>query len=279
MLKRKLLAVLLSAVALGAQAAPVDAAAAKTGIPPALKSATNSGALSVVKPFKAAGGLTGWVVKESASQRNIIVFTTPDGSVLLAGMALDKDGQNLTGMYAEQYAPAADYTPAFKAFATDATGVMVGSAKAKAEITILFDANCAYCKLMAKIAAPAVDAGELRIRYIPVAILGGDSPEKGAGFLATNDAKGFITADMNGQPVEKSSDSALLAKVQKNTEMMKKFGFNGTPVVMYKSGSAKAETINVSTGLPTITEMFKKLGISGQLAKLKADPNVANYVR
>ena len=278
MFKRKMLAaVLFTIAAVGAHAA--DLSTYKGPLPAALQNAKKSGGLEVLKPFQAAGGLKGWVVQDTSSGKNVVVYTTADGEVLLAGMALDKTGRNLTNVYAEQHVPATDYSPAFKAFTSDAASVVVGNAKAKAEITVLFDANCGYCKLMSKLVAPSVAAGELRVRYVPVAILGGDSPEKGAGLLASKNPDDYIAADANGSDLETSNDKALLAKVQKNTELMKKYGFNGTPVVLYKSGKGNDETLNVSPGLPEVTEMFRKLGISGQLSKLKADPSVARYVR
>lgn len=278
MLKRKLvvaLALVASTMSMSmaaSSASPNKASAPKGAIPAALQFAQKSANLEIEKEFPAAGGLKGWLVKEP-SGRHIVVYTTQDGEVLIAGMALDKAGKNLTAQYAEQYAPQVDYSPAYKAFTSEAASVMVGNSSAKAEVTIVFDANCGFCKAMHKLVQPAVDAGELRVRYVPVAIMGQDSDTKGAGLLA---AKNPAEAVDSPDP---SNDKALIGKVMSNTALMKKYGFNGTPVVMYKSKVGGPETLYVSPGVPNILEMFAKLGISGQVEKLKADPSLARFVR
>ncbi|GBG14502.1 thiol:disulfide interchange protein DsbG [Novimethylophilus kurashikiensis] len=274
MLKRTLIATALMSF--------MGAAMAATALPPFLKSATDAGQLQVIRDFKAAAGMTGWVVKETKGGQATVIYTSADGNYTFSGMLLDKDGHNLTAKYAEDYVPKPDYTPAFKAFSAggEAAGVTVGSPNAKAEIVVIFDANCGYCKLLHRMTKPAVDAGELRIHYVPVAILGRDSDVKGAGLLAAKDAKADADAIVSGSGAETSSDKALLAKVQNNTKLMtQKFGFNGTPVVMYKVKNGSDETLSVSPGVPSMAEMFKALGISGQLDKLKNDPELAKYLR
>lgn len=281
MFKTKLLtAVALSIAAMGAFAAKVEALKPYTGsLPPALAYAKTAGGLDVFKKFPAAGGLDGWVVQERASGKNIIVFSSKDGESLIAGMMLDKSGKNLSATYAEEHIPAPDYTEAIGEF-KKAPGVTVGSAKAKAEVVVLFDANCGYCKLMHKLIDPAVDAGELRVRYVPVAILGADSDIKGAGILASKNPGAAVAATVTGT-AETSRDAALLAKVQANTNLMKKHGFNGTPAVLYSvKGKAGADdTVYVANGVPNITEMFARMGISGQVDKLKQDPSLARFLR
>lgn len=252
----------------------------KLAIPPVLKMAQEQGGIQVIKDFKAAGGMQGWVVKDKGNQTTV-VFTSKDGEVLMAGMMLDKDGRNLTQLYASEHLPKPDYSPAYKAFAPggEATGVMVGDTKAVAEITVLFDANCGYCKLMHKMVQPAIEAGELRVHYVPVGILSADSAGKAAGILAAKDAKLDLDTIAAGGNAEQSTDKVLAAKVQANNDLMRKHGLNGTPVVLYKVKSGKDETLMVSPGMPDIKNMFKVLGISGQVHKLQADPALAKHLR
>lgn len=275
MFKRTALgAILFSALSLS------GAHAADLVLPPVLKMAQDSGGLQIIKDFPAAGSLHGWVVKEKSSNQHTIVYTTQDGEVLIAGMAVDKEGRNLTNVYATEYLPKPDYLPAFKAFAPggEAAGVTVGAAKAPAEITVLFDANCGYCKLLHRLVKPAVEAGELRVHYVPVAILSAESGVKGAGILAAKDALAGLNSLASGGNADRSDDKALLSKVQANTSLMQKHGFNGTPVVLYKVRSGSDETLMVSPGLPSMVPMFKALGISGQVEKLKADPALSQYL-
>lgn len=250
-------------------------------LPPVLQAAKAVGTLTILKDFKAAGGMQGWAVRESTTGENAIIYTTPDGEGLIAGMLVDKTGRNLTALYATEHLPKPvppDYTEAFTAYSSAAAAV-VGSPKAKAEITVLFDANCGYCKLMHRLLKPTIAAGELRVRYVPVAILGADSGTKGAGLLAAKNPGLLVDSLSSGGNAEFSSDKALLAKVQANTGMMKKYGFKGTPAVLYKVKQGDNETVMVSNGLPNMLALFTALGINGQLETLKADPALAKYAK
>ena len=264
--------VTLSMASLGAVAAD-DASKITIPLPAVMAMAKNNAGLVPFKNVEGPSGLTGWIVKDNASGKNVVVYTTADGQTLLAGMAVDMAGQNLTAKYAEEHMPMTDYSPAYEAFTKSANTVLVGSKTAKAEMTVIYDANCGYCKALHSLVTPAVEAGELRVRYVPVAILGGDSNLKAAGLLAAKDAAAALKTP------EVSNDGDLLAKVAANTEMMRKYGFNGTPVVMYMSGAKGSETLNVSPGLPNIKQMFATMGISGQVDKLSADPSLARFLR
>ncbi|KWA84008.1 hypothetical protein WL29_21830 [Burkholderia ubonensis] len=280
MFKRKLLtAVALSVAAMSAFAGKAEPLKPYTGtLPPALQYAKTAAGLQVFKKFPALGGLDGWVVQDP-SGKNVVVYSTKDGEALIAGMMLDKNGKNMSATYGEEHIPAPDYTEAINEFKA-APGVSVGNAKAKAEVVIVFDANCGYCKLMHKLIGPAVDAGELKVRYVPVAILGADSDIKGAGILAAKNPAAAIDGATAGR-AETSTDKDLLAKVQANTNLMKKHGFNGTPAVLYavKGKAGGDDTVYVANGVPNITEMFSRMGISGQTDKLKSDPALARFLR
>lgn len=245
-------------------------------LPAALQSA--KGAVELFKRFPAAGGLDGWVAQDKASGKNLIFYTTPDGETLLAGILMDRSGRNLTSEYMEKYVPAPDYSEVLASLRTDAASVMVGSPKAKAELTVMYDANCGYCKVMHRLTQPAVDSGVLKVRYIPVGILSADSTNKGAAILASKNPAATIDASVAGS-AEMSNDRAMMAKVSANTNLMKKHGFNGTPVVMYSAKVGGDETVFVSNGVPNITEMFQRLGVDGQLDTLRQDPSLARYVR
>ena len=271
------------AQAAGAEPAKKPAARAvkPAEVPEVLRELQKSANLEIIKGFKAEGGLAGWIVKDANQAESTIVYTTPDGQVLLAGLAINKAGKNLTAEYTALHVPKQDYTQTLKTFSAggEAAGVTFGSPNAKAEIIALFDANCGFCKLLHRLVEPAVDAGELRVRYIPVAILGADSAPKGAGLLAAKDPKKLASAMAAGVPAETSNDPALLAKVRANNELMKKSGFNGTPAVIYVTGKGTSEeVVNVSNGLPAMGTLFTRLGISGQVDKLKANPELARYL-
>lgn len=275
---RKLLtAIALSTLALAAQAATTPAQPYKGELPAVLQFAKGSG-LEIYNKFPAQGGLDGWVVKDQGSGKQVVIYTSADGSVMLAGMLLDKTGKNLTAEYTEQFVAPPDYTAALADF-NKAASVMVGKSSAKAELTVAFDPNCGFCKILHRLLEPAVTAGEVKVRYVPVAILGADSDRKAAAMLESKDVLGDVTTLSTGGQAKLSTNPALLAKVQENTQLMRKHGFNGTPAVLYKTKAKGDETVFVSNGVPNMNELFERLGISGQVDKLKADPNLARFLR
>ncbi len=279
MFYRNLLSVVaLSVAAFGAHAKAEPLKPYAGTLPAALQYAKTAGGLEVFKKFSAAGGMDGWVVQDRASGKHIIVYSTKDGETVLAGMMLDRAGKNLSQVYAEEHIPAPDYSAVLDEFLKDSASVVVGSAKAKAELLVVFDANCGYCKVMHKLVAPSVDAGELRVRYVPVAILGADSDVKGAGILAAKDPREAVEGAVAGR-MSTSTDAALLEKVKSNTALMKKNGFGGTPVVLYRAKVKGEDTVFVANGVPAMNELFSRLGISGQTDKLKADPALARFLR
>lgn len=272
---------LITLVALAAAAFTAHAAAPLTPytgeLPPVMKYARTTG-LQIFKKFPAADGLTGWVVRDEASGKDIVVMTTPNGGAMLAGMIVDKDGKNLTAQYMADHVPPPDFSAALNDFSKGAT-VTVGKKTAKAELIVAFDPNCGYCKVLHRLLEPAVAAGELRVKYVPVAILGGDSDQKAAGLLAAKDGEAELIAVSNGERASLSSDPALLAKVQSNTQLMRKHGFNGTPAVLYKAKYQGEDTVFTANGVPNIPELFQRLGISGQTDKLKGDPALARFLK
>lgn len=284
MFKSKLMAAAaLSFFALAAHAAKVEPLTPYAGtLPPALQFAKTSGNLEIYKKFPAVGGLDGWVVEDKSSGKNVILYSTADGEGLVAGMLMDKSGKNLSAEYSETHIPEKDYSVALTEF-KEAPHVSDGVDTAPAEMVIAFDPNCGYCKLMHKLVDPAVKAGELKVRYVPVAILGGDSGIKAAGLLASKNGPEALNKAVLGQ-AETSSDRALMAQVDANTQLMRKHGFNGTPAILYSVKNANGDqTVYVSNGVPRLLEMFSRMGISGQIDKLKeaikVDPSLARYVQ
>ncbi|MEX3983623.1 hypothetical protein AB4Y45_32095 [Paraburkholderia sp. EG287A] len=292
MLKKKLIGLsllaALASTAAFAASAPVPASGAEalyTGpVPAVLQAAVTKGALDVYNTFPAADGLHGWVVRDRNSGKYVVVYTTPNNGVLLAGMALDVNGQNLTSVYAAKFAPATDYGPVYKQFTTQAASVVWGKPSAKAEVVIGMDPNCIFCQRTEHMLKPAVDDGALKVVLVPVGILGHDSPQRAAGLLVAKDVNAYMDADVVAGEftgnVPTSTDSGALAKVQANTQMFEKAGFSGTPAILYMSGTGKDQTLNVSPGVPNMTEMFTKLGLQKYIEKSKAqDPQFAQYFR
>jgi thiol:disulfide interchange protein DsbG len=294
MLKKKLIglaviaATLSSTAAFAAASAPAAASAAEAPysgpVPAVLQAAAAKGGLTVYNRFDATHGMHGWVVKDHASSKYVIVYTTPDDGLLLAGMLVDESGQNLTSMFSQKYIPATDYAPIFKKFTTEAASVVWGKPSAKAEVVIGMDPNCIFCQRTEHMLKPAVDDGALKVVLVPVGILGHDSPQRAAGLLVSKDVNAYMDADVVAGEftgnVPTSTDSSALAKVTANTKLFEAAGFTGTPAIMYMSGTGKDQTLNVSPGVPNMTEMFTKLGLQKYIEKSKSqDPAFGAYFR
>lgn len=271
------IAVAVAAVSFGATAAPETLTPYKGKLPAVLSFAKASNGLETFKKIPVADGLDGWVVQDKQTGKHLVVFTTKDGEYLLAGMMVDKTGKNKIAELMEAHVPAPDYGQALSEF-NAAPSVVLGSKTAKAELTIAFDANCGFCKIMHRLITPAIDAGELRVRYVPVAILGADSNVKAAGVLQSKNPRAEIDAAAMGRGVTTSSDKEMLAKVSANNALMTKHGFNGTPTVLYTGKHEGDETVFLANGVPNIREMFQRLGVSGQLDVLSKDPSLSRYL-
>ena len=249
-------------------------------LPEVLQNAKTTSGLQIQKTFVAQGGLQGWVVKQAADAKEAVVYTTQDGKLLIAGMLLSAQGENLTSKYAEEHVTKPDYSNAYAAFQKEAAGVLVGDPKAKAEILVLFDPNCGYCKVLHRLLAPSIDAGDLRVRYVPVGILGPTSVDKSAALLESAEPGAYITQAVAGTAVAPKVKSKLAEdKVLANNALMQKYGFSGTPAVLYSLKGAKGEAVQVSTGLPTMSTLFAQLGIPGRTDALKMQPDLAQYLR
>lgn len=279
--KSTLIAMALGAATLGSGIALADSKEFDGPIPAVMEHLKGVGAgMTVVSNFDAAGGLNGWVIQDGESKEHVVVYTTQDGEVMLAGLAIDRYGNNLSAEYSEKYLPAEDHSAAFEDFTQNADAVLLGSPTAPVELTVAYDANCGFCKVFHKLTEPAIEAGEVRLRVVPVAILGSDSGPKAAGILGAKDADKAVHAATHDQGViEKSNDTALLAKVQANTQMMRKHGFNGTPLVLYRIGDEATGTIVIANGVPAIRPMFEVLGVDGKLDELAKDPSLARFIR
>ena len=266
-----------------ASAKPVKAADSGyslDNLPAVLKNAQKGTGLQIKKTFPAQSGLQGWLVKQSNESREAVIYTTADGDLLIAGMLMTVQGENLTSKYSEEHIPKPDYSEAFKAFQKDSEYVTLGDKKAKAEVFVLFDPNCGYCKVIHRLLAPSIDAGELKVHYVPVGILGPTSVDKSAALLESSDPAGYIAKAVSGTAsADKAKNKATEAKVQANNELMRKYGFTGTPAVLYSVKGPKGETVQVSMGLPNMPNLFSQLGISGKMDLLKMQPDLAQYIR
>lgn len=272
-MKKSILASMLAAglflAGLTAHAQAADAPAAQK-VPAALQLAVQGG-LKVERSFAAAGGLTGWILSEGPG-RNMVVFTSADGEVAIAGNMIDAKGQNLTNKYLEQYGTKLEYSKFWNRL-EQSTYVAEGAQgkDVKSIIYVFEDANCSYCHMMWKAVQPYEKAG-LQVRWIPVAVLANDSSNKAAGILTAKNpiaAMAQLQAAWEQPGNEGKSVMAAFAvtpvtpevkaKLDANTRLMMEMGFRGTPATLYKDKAGKVLAVD---GMPKPAALIGITGIT-----------------
>jgi thiol:disulfide interchange protein DsbG len=185
-------------------------------------------------------------------------FGQTAGAGLLA-LALSACGQN---------APPAPPAPTLSNaqmydLAATANGFAVGPMMAAHTAYIFFDTACPHCAVVWNSAKPL--AGKLRIVWIPVGFLSKLSGPRGAAILAAADpAKAMDQNEskvLNGvQDADVATPDAETArKVDANTDILKKLGADGVPLIIYKH--AKTGEYGAQAGQLNTDELAQLLGV------------------
>lgn len=281
-MKKSILASMLTAgLLLAGTAAHAADAPTVQKVPAALQLAVQGG-LKVERSFAAAGGMTGWVLSEGPG-RNMVVFTSADGEVAIAGNMIDAKGQNLTNKYLDQYGTKLEYSKFWSRLEQSAFVAEGAQGKdVKSVIYVFEDANCGYCHLMWKAVQPYEKAG-LQVRWIPVAFLAKDSSNKAAGILTSKDPAAALAALQEEWEHPAAADKSktanslaakfavtpvtpeIKAKLDANARLMAEMGFRGTPATLYKDKAGKVLAVD---GMPKPAAL---IGITGITLPADAD--------
>lgn len=236
---KPVLAILAATLSFGAIA---ETEAQPTAIPKALQMAVRGG-VKVDKSFPAVAGLTGWVLTQPDGQ-STVVYSTADGKYVLAGALVDETGKNLTASYTEAQVPRPDFSRIEKS-----AYFVEGAAKPKAIVYAFMDPNCIFCHLEWKALQPYEKVG-LQVRWVPVAFLKPDSAGKAAALLESKQPAALVNQLQTKFDVAHESggitplttiSKATNDKIKANTELMRAFGFNGTPAMVYKDAAGKVQ--------------------------------------
>lgn len=200
--------------------------------------------------FKVGDSLWGLVTKSKTGSQKRLFYATPDGKLLIAGMIWDAQGQNLTEAHlkstplADVGGPASvsqkDMQALYKRLPTLA-GITEGHPQAPL-IYIFFDPNCGYCHATFSNLRQAVANGEVRVRWLPVAILADSSWELGATLLRR-------PADLNKMiyrtmlPVKPTEAERL--GIARNVLTLRDSGYTGVPLTLFQLPSG---TIRIVKG-------------------------------
>ena len=246
----RFLACLLLCLALPAWAPAAD-------LPPPLQSLTQQGG-KVLRSFPVPDGLTGWVVELQG--RSAILYTTASGDYAFTGPLLDKDGNNLTSRYAQQYIPQPDPGKLAAALAGDTALVDEGSPRAPL-VYIYADPNCIYCNRLWTELRPYVEGGKLHLRWALVDFLKRTSKGRAGAILAANDRAAALSQDEqrfdHGQeeggiselrPVPLEFDAAL----KRHDQELQDSGNMGTPTLLFRRGGSWTFSYGLPPDLPKL---------------------------
>ena len=218
-----------------------------------IKSLTNNKA-QVKQSFKTDIGLEGHVIApvEQGGQEQV-VFTKGD-DYLVIGNVITKGGENLTELYTQKLITSKVAKASYQAI-SKLNWIAEGSDDAKHKLYVIFDPNCIYCHLFYKEInkLDLIKDKELQVRWLPVGFLKPSSAGMAAAMFSAKspvqaivqDESGFNTTKEQGglNPLDKSSKNPKVVKafdkVTANTQFFAKYGFGGTPTLIYKDNNGK----------------------------------------
>ena len=253
----------------------VSACTSAEEYPKAIQRAVDSG-LRVVKSFPAASGLTGWVLAQGG--QHTIVYTTADKKTLLAGALIGEGGESLSAGYEDKHVPKPDISALFQELDKSSYVVEGPASSPKGMIYVFIDANCPFCHYTWKALQPYEEAG-LQVRWILVDTLGPTSMPKAIEVLAAPDKTAALRRmeENHGKPWTGSTRftadaaPALAQNIRKNGELMGRFGFSGTPGIVWKD---KQGEVQRKAGMPRLHEFPLITGLPEQKVD---DPALARF--
>ncbi len=221
-----------------ASASTMDTKAAET----LLNSLTHN-QVEIVQSFPSVGNLQGFVVKSKAGQgAPSIVYVDSQGRYAVVGALLTADGTNQSDTDTQKYINASVAKNAL-ADSPNTAWVQDGKANAKHVMYVVADPNCIYCHKLYEMTRPAVQSGNLAIRWIWVGFLKDSSAGIAKAILAASNPsdamaqneKQFNDATESGGLAPLSAPNADAdAKFAKNMAFLNKYQFPGTPVLIFQ---------------------------------------------
>lgn len=241
--------------------------------------------------FSAPDGSTGVVIQ--AEGGNFIGWMVDGTDALWVGAKFDARGRNMTQeeMIARGYAQpvSAQASPNTSPGQTPGAGQAQGKGQGQGQggsaggliravnqsagfiegsagpvWTAYVDANCSFCNQLWRNLRGPIAAGQIRVRWAPVAVIAPNSNAKAATLLQSGDPLGVLAQHgVNGQPIPDSSASAATQlKIDANNAMLR--ALNGgkapaTPTIVIPMDNGLPQII---TGIPPNIDALIKPGKS-----------------
>ncbi len=245
--------------------------------PEKLVNTVTKGQVSITQSFSAVDGLQGFVLSPKSGQgQSMIAYTDKNGQYLFVGNLIGADGTNYTQQYTQQYIQAKVAKAAYAAAANTAW-FTDGSDKAPHKMYVIIDPNCIFCHLLYKELLPYVQSGQVQVRWIAAGFLrptsagmsaqilhAGTPAQENALFKQNQD--GFNQQKEQGgvtplpQDAKDMTVAAAYAKVQQNTDFFEKYGFEGTPVLLYKQSDGTPSFYPGYLKGDQLTQVVKTIG-------------------
>lgn len=217
--------------------------------------------LKVDARFSAPGGLAGYAATVPGG-KHVVFYVPADGSVALFGALVDVHGRNLTETYMQRYVRGPANRKLYAALAKH-HWIAAGDANPRRIVYAFVDPNCPYCQQFWEAAQKAYGKG-VQVRYLVVGVLGGSSVGKAAAILASPEPREALDRNernfrhhSGGIDPLKPVPAALRKKIRANTALMQKFGFDGTPGLVWKDAHGNVHTSN---GLPPAKRLARIFG-------------------
>ena len=245
-------------------AAPLFAAPAKLSPAftqgEALIHTMTKGQANVTDTFTPAGtDLQGYVIKSTQGGPAQVVFSNK-GKYLIIGNVITPQGVNLTEKYTKELIQSKVAKEAYEEITKDNLATIAdGKDSAKHKLYIVIDPNCIFCHLMYEEInkLDLVKNGDLQVKWLPAGFLKPGSLGKAAAMLTAKnplralikDEHKFNVKQEEGglKPLDQSSKDPIVqeafAKVKANTAFFSKYGFGGTPTLIFKTQDGKYDYV------------------------------------
>lgn len=221
--------------------------------------------VTIVGTFKMPKGMDGYVIKLGTGKYKLIARSN-DGTK--SYVDLDREqrlekrpntSQNKTSIDSERAQLLQD--------ATKTSWFEQGNPKAKRLIYVIAEPNCSACHYFYESIKPYIASGQLKVRWIMVSFLKQSSFGKSAKIISSsNPAMAMEYNENQFNDVQESGGisqmtnipSSIKQKIMENNMFMNTYGFNSTPVGLFKSYHNK---IIVLKGALPINEISKLVGM------------------
>lgn len=214
--------------------------------------ANSQGQVTIKQEFPSVGNLEGFVIQSKREPgREMVVYADKDGQYMIVGAVIDKDGVNLVQKDTMKYIQPQIAKAAYDAL-PETQSFIEGNPKAKHVMYAVVEPNCSICHRLYEQVGPFIKSGDLAVHWIMVDFLNQTSKGKAAAIMqsknpgeawAYNEAHFDLATENGGAKPTTKILPETLKKLQANWKFMQKFGFPGTPVVLYKDISGQPQLI------------------------------------